>query len=116
MLDAPSSSELAMMLKRDALWDGILPPAELTTPSASAAAAAALAPKNNKAPNKALSGDMAAALQHAADTVEAHAQHDTPFVALFDGISKYKAQVADALKKQQALRGAVGAAAHSSSS
>ena len=116
MLDAPSSSELAMMLKRDALWDGVLPPAELTTPSAPAAATA-LAPKNNKVPNKTLARDVAAALQHAADTVEAAAQHDAPFVAMFDSITKYKKQVADAMKQQKQQQGAqrgVGAVAHSS--
>ena len=111
MLDAPSSSELAMMLKRDALWDGVLPPAELAAPAAPAAAAA-LAPKNNRAPNKDLSSDMARVLQHAADTVEAHAQHEAPFVALFDSISEYKKQVADALQKQRVAR--VGAVSHSS--
>ena len=117
MLDAPSSSELATMLKRDPLWDGVLPPAELTAPSSSAALAA-LAPKNNRTPNKTLSSEFAREIQRTADAVEAQAQRETPFVSMFNSITKHKKQVADALKdqkKQRSVGGSVGAVSSSSS-
>ena len=97
MLDAPNSSELALMLKRDALWDGVLPLSELTNPPSSAS----LALKKNKTVNKALSEQFTKELQEAADAVESAAQEETPFIGLFNDISNYRQQMKEALKKQQ---------------